>query len=64
MNLDEIIKNIQRVADELYPGEPEVFKLCETLITWERENISKATPRYKEQYKRTLDDAAKRMLKD
>jgi len=42
MNLAEIIKNIQRVTQELYPSEPEVSKLCEALITWERGNISKA----------------------
>jgi hypothetical protein len=64
MNLDEIIKNIQTVASELYPGEPEVAKLCEALITWERGKISKATTQYKEPYRKILEGFAKKMMEE
>jgi len=64
MNLDEIIKSIKHIAGELYPGEPEVSKLCQELIQYERENISKATHRYKEHYRRHLEDFLKRKVQD
>lgn len=64
MNLDEIIRNIRSIADEQHPGEPEVAKLCEDLITWERSNITKVTTRYKEQYRKTLEGFAKKLMKE
>jgi hypothetical protein len=64
MNLDEIIKSIRASATELYPDEPKVSELCEALITCERENISKTTHRYKEQYRKILDGLTKSILKD
>jgi hypothetical protein len=64
MNLDEIVKHINAISDELYPDSPEVANLCKELITWERENISKVTPRYKEPYKKILEKYAKKILNE
>jgi hypothetical protein len=62
VNIEEIVKSINKTSEELYPGELEVAKLCEVLLRWERENITKTTTRYKEPYRKILDGIVKRML--
>ena len=62
MNLEEIIAIIKKESAELYPEMPELPQLCADLITWERSNISVAVPKYKEQYKRWLEERAKEVI--
>jgi hypothetical protein len=60
MDIESLLSTIEEVSEELYPDVPEVAKLCEAIMRWERSHISVATPRYKEPYLRFLKGVEKR----
>jgi hypothetical protein len=62
MNIEEIIEIIREECKEPYPEFSELSEFCVDLLTWERSNISVAVPKYKEYYKRCLEERAKEIL--
>jgi len=60
MNIKHLQTTIDEVANELYPEVPEVSKLCQAIIIWERDNISVATPRYKAPFANLLKGVERR----
>ena len=60
MNIKHLIDTIHEVSNKLYPEVPEISKLCEALIIWERDYASIKTPRYKEPYTKILKGVEKR----
>ena len=60
MNIKHLVDTIHEVSGKLYPDVPEIAKLCEILITWERDYASVKTPRYKEPYAKILKGVEKR----
>jgi len=57
------LKTIEEVSNRLYPNIPEVAKLCQLIMVWERLNISQVTPRYKEPYEKFLKGVEDRLKK-
>lgn len=57
------LKTIEEISDRLYPDTPEVAKLCQAIMIWERLHMSKVTPRYKEPYETILKFVAERLQK-
>ena len=60
MNIKHLQITIDEVAERLYPDVPEVARLCQVIIIWERENSSVATPRYKAPFNTFLKGVEKR----
>jgi hypothetical protein len=60
MNIEHLRSTIEEVAQRLYPDVPEVAKLCQAIIIWERDYASVTTPRYKGPYMNLLKDVEKR----
>lgn len=57
MNIEKIIETLRQVAKEQCPGEPEVADFCEKIIRFERDNTSYTQPRYKEPYRKYLNES-------
>lgn len=60
MDINSLLDTIDEVSKRLYPETPEVAKLCQALLEWERSNISVAVPRYKDPYKKLLSGVENR----
>jgi hypothetical protein len=60
MNIQHLIEAIDEIAERLYPETPELAKLCQAVIIWERDNMSVTTPHYKDSYLRLLKGVEKR----
>ena len=60
MNIQHLIETIDEVAQRLYPDIPELPKLCQAVIIWERDNMSVTVPHYKDSYMRFLKGVEKR----
>ena len=60
MDIKSLLDTIDEVSQRLYPETPEVAKLCQALLEWERANISVTVPRYKDPYKKLLSGVEKR----
>ena len=60
MDIKYLLDTIEDVSKKLYPETPEVAKLCQALMEWERANISVTVPRYKDPYKKLLAGVEKR----
>ena len=63
MNIESLLDTIKEVSVKLFPETPEVEKLCEIIIKWERDNSSLAIPRYKEPMAFFLKEVEKRWSK-
>jgi hypothetical protein len=60
MNIQHLLETVEEIANELYPDVPEVAKLCQAIIVWERDNMSVKTPQYKDSYQKLLKGVEKR----
>lgn len=60
MNIKNLNETIDEVSKKLFPDDPEVAKLCQDIIDWERDNASTKVPRYKEPYLYMLKRIEKR----
>lgn len=60
MDIQGLVKTIDEVSRTFYPEVPEIAKLCEAIIRWERDNASILTPRYKEPFNTFLKGVGKR----
>ena len=60
MDIKHLQKTIDQIAERLYPDVPEVAKLCQAIIIWERDNASVSTPRYKAPFNKLLKGVEKR----
>ena len=60
MNIKHLVDTIHEVSAKFYPEVPEISKLCEALIIWERDCASVKTPSYKEPYTSILKGIEKR----
>lgn len=64
-SLPEDIKSHLKIIDEiskrLFPDYPEVAKLCQVIMIWERLHMSYITPRYKEPYEKIIKGVADRL---
>jgi hypothetical protein len=63
MDIESLLETITEVSEELYPDVPEVAKLCQAIMIWERKNISVALPHYKEPLARLIKGVEDRMRK-
>jgi hypothetical protein len=57
------LKTIEEISNRLYPDIPELAKLCQALMIWERLHMSYVTPRYKEPYETILKGVEDRLQK-
>lgn len=61
MDIDSLLETIREVATSEYPETPEVAKLCEAIMKWERLHISVSNPQYKEKLTYLLKGVEKRL---
>jgi len=59
-DIKSLLDTVEDVSIRRYPETPEVTKLCQAIIMWERKNISITVPRYKEPYYNLLKGVEKR----